>query len=100
MPNPIERDRIISQLTIKKNFREEEKKGHKLLRLYVDGKKTGISTSISRSPKYKEYGVDLLKWMARGLRLSTTSQLIDLIECPMTYEQYINWLRNNKGLHL
>jgi len=100
MPNPIERDKIISQLTTQKGFREEEKRGHKLLRLYVNGRKTGISTSISRGPKYKEYGVDLLKWMSKGLRLSTTSQLIDLIECPMTYEQYINWLRNDRGLRL
>lgn len=100
MPRPIERDKIISSLTTNKGFREEEKRGHKQLRLYVEGRKTSISTPISRGSQYKEYGVDLLKWMSRGLRLSKTSQLIDLIECPMSYEQYVSWLRNDKGLHL
>lgn len=99
MSKPIEPDKIISSL-IKKGFREEEMRGHKHLRFYVNGMKTGISTSISRGSKYQEYGMDLLKWMARGLRLSVTRQLVDLIECPMSHEQYVSWLRNDKGLHL
>lgn len=99
MPKPIEPEKIISGL-LNKGFQEEEKRTHKHLRLYVDGKKTSISTSISRGSKYKEYGMDLLNYMAKGLRLSITRKLIDLIECPMSYEQYVSWLRNNKGLNL
>ncbi|MEK7849395.1 MAG: type II toxin-antitoxin system HicA family toxin [Candidatus Omnitrophota bacterium] len=92
MPKPIEQEKIILGLK-KKGFREEEKKEHKQLRLYIDGKKTGFSTSISRGSAYKEYGMDLLRWMAKGLRLDTTRQLIDLIECPMSLSQYLDLLR-------
>lgn len=99
MPKPIEPDKIVTNL-ISKGFREEEKRGHKQLRLYVDNKKTGISTPISRGSKYKEYGMDLLNYMAKGLRLSVTRQVIDLIECPMSYNQYVSWLRNERGLRL
>jgi len=99
MPKPIDSDKIVSNL-VKKGFREEEKRGHKQLRLYVDDRKTGISTPISRGSKYKQYGMDLLNYMAKGLRLSVTRQVIDLIECPMSYDQYVSWLRNSKGLHL
>ena len=98
MPKPIEPEKIISGL-VNKGFQEEEKRGHKLLRLYVDGKKTGISTAISRGSNYKEYGMDLLNYMAKGLRLNITKQLIDLIECPLSKVQYVTLLRQ-KGLHL
>lgn len=93
MTNPILRDDIQSGL-LKKGFKEEEKRGHKQFRLYVDNKKTGISTGISRGSEYKEYARDLLTYMARGLRLDKTSQLVDLIKCPMKYEQYIAHLRS------
>ena len=98
MPKPIEPDKIISSL-IKKGFQEEEKRTHKQLRLYVDGKKTSISTNISRGSKYKEYGMDLLRLMTKTLGLSVTHQLVDLIECPMSYDQYVSLLRDNKRLH-
>ncbi len=98
MPKPIEPEKIISGL-LNKGFQEEEKRGHKQLRFYVDGKKTGISTPISRGSKYRDYGMDLLNYMAKGLRLDITRQLIDLIECPLTHPQYVILLRQ-KGLHI
>ena len=99
MPKPILPSKIKSAL-LNKGFKEEEARGHKLLRLYVNGKKTGISTSLSRGSRYREYGMDLLNYMTRGLRLDITRQLVNLIECPMSYTQYITYLRERKGLRL
>ncbi len=92
MSRPIPPQEIRSSL-LRKGFREEEARGHKLLRLYVAGKKTAISTSISRGSKYKEYGDSLLDYMKRGLRLDFTKQLRALIECPMSPAQYVTLLR-------
>ena len=78
----------------RKGFKEEQGRKHKLLRLYVSNKRTGISTSLSRGSKYKEYRADLLKCMSRGLRLDITKQLVDLIECPMSYDEYVVILQN------
>ena len=98
MTSPIPAKKIKSSL-LAKGFIEEEKRGHKQLRLYIDGKKTGISTSISRGTKRKIYEVGLLKYMAKGLRLDLLRQLLNLIECPMSHTQYVTYLRQ-KGYTL
>ena len=41
---------------------------------------TSIYTVFSRGSGYKVYGDDLLKWMARELKL-TRPQLLDFIDC-------------------
>ncbi|MBI5023678.1 MAG: type II toxin-antitoxin system HicA family toxin [Candidatus Omnitrophica bacterium] len=67
---------------------------HEKLRLIVDGKKTGISVPISRGSKIKEYGSDLINLVKRELRLDTNKQVVDLIECPLSYDDYVNHLKD------
>lgn len=65
---------------------------HEKLRLIVNGKRTGISIPISRGSKIKEYGGDLINIIKRELRLETNKQVVDLVECPLSFQDYINIL--------
>lgn len=62
---------------------------HKVLRLYVNGKKTRIRTHLSHG--LHEYGDNLLAIVARQLKLRR-KQLDDLIDCPLSGEAYVNLL--------
>lgn len=53
--------------------------------LYVGGKKTSVRTKISFGKQ--EYGDALLSRMAGQLKVSK-KQLLDLIDCPLDYENY------------
>ena len=68
---------------------------HEKLRLFVNGKKTGISVPISRSSKIKEYGSDLINIVKRELKLETSKQVVDLVDCPLSYGDYLNILSRN-----
>lgn len=70
---------------------------HEKLRLCVNGKRTGISVPISRGAKIKEYGNDLIGVVKRELKLNTNSQVVDLVNCPLSQEQYLGILAS-KGL--
>ena len=63
----------------------------------VEGKRTGISTHTSHGSQFKTYEDNLLKQMRKQLRLDTLRQLRDLLECPMTEDDYNDILRK-KGL--
>lgn len=96
---PLPRTDVISGL-LKKGFKQESGAKHDKLRLYVGDKRTGITTSVSRGKQYRDYGEDLIDLVKKELRLDTKKQLMDLIECPMSYEMYIKHLRVNKGFQL
>ena len=63
---------------------------HTYLFFSVEGRKSGIHTKISHGNK--EYGDNILSLVARQLRI-TTKQLDDLLDCPMSYEDYLAILR-------
>ena len=63
---------------------------HTYLFFSVEGRKSGIHTKISHGNK--EYGDNILSLVARQLRI-TTKQLDDLLDCPMSYEDYLSILR-------
>jgi hypothetical protein len=65
--------------------------------LYVDGKKTSIRTKISHGKK--EYDDSLLGKMAGQLRLSK-NDLLELIDCPLSYEKYCDILFKKKIIRL
>ena len=67
---------------------------HRFYRLMVGGKETSIRTKISMWSGYKEYGVSLLSSMKHQLKL-TMSKLKDLIECPLSKEEYADFLKKN-----
>jgi hypothetical protein len=58
--------------------------------LYVDGVKTIVRTKISHGEK--EIDDNLLSLMARQVKLNK-KQFADLIDCPLSHEQYVKHLR-------
>jgi len=73
-----------------------EKKGfipangdHVFLFLHVNGKKTRVRTKLSHGAT--EYGPPLLKLVAGQLHL-TSSELDDLLDCPMSAIKYVGLL--------
>jgi hypothetical protein len=70
---------------------------HTYLFFSVEGRKSGVHTKISHGNN--EYGDNMLSLVARQLRI-TTKQLDDLLDCPMSYEDYLAILRtkNMTGL--
>ena len=73
----------------------KSKRDHTFFLLYVENKKTSIFTKISHGKK--EYDSYLLGRMAKNLRISN-SQFIDLLDCPLSREEYVNILVRNKDI--
>lgn len=87
----IDRKKIEASLR-KKGF-VEEGGDHKYFYHEVDGKRTSAYTFISRGCAYKTYGDALLKAMRMQLRLDSTHQVKQLLECPMNAEGYKSILK-------
>ena len=86
--------RDIKKGLIKKGFIEEQK-DHSYFFLHVEGRKSTIRTKISHGEK--EYGDNLLSLISRQLHLSSR-QLDELLDCPMSYEEYLTILEEKKTL--
>ena len=82
---------IVSSL-IKKGFKEVNTH-HEMFWYHCEGKKTSIRTRVSHSDS--EIGDNLIAQMARQVNLSK-SQFNDLIEFPLTEEQYKQLLIDKK----
>lgn len=63
---------------------------HEMYWLYVGNRKTSVRTRISHSES--EYGDRLLNQMAKQVGLNRT-EFDDLIECPLTHDEYLKRLR-------
>jgi len=83
----LDRKEIESALA-KKGFERREKSGHTYFYHIFKGKETGIHTHTSRGTKYKSYGRGLLGAMKKQLRLSSSAQLKDLVECHIDGDGY------------
>ena len=81
---------------VSKGFIKEDTH-HRYFHHEAEGKRTGISTHTSHGSHYKSYGDNLLKLMKKQLRMDSLGQLVDLIECPMTGDDYKEFLKK-KGL--
>jgi len=88
------KSREIKDSLIKKGFISEQR-DHTYLFLHVAGRKSSIHTKISHG--IKEYGDTLLSFMSRQLQLST-KQLNDLLDCPLSYEDYLAILKEKKAI--
>jgi hypothetical protein len=69
----------------------QTKTHHEMYWLYIGDRKTSIRTRISHSES--EYGDRLLNQMAKQVGLDRT-EFDDLIQCPLSKEQYIELLRS------
>lgn len=92
----LDRRRIESALP-SKGFAEDRAGHHRYFHHEHGGKRTGIYTYTSHGSAYKTYGDALLRSMRNQLRLDTTAQLADLVNCPMSQDGYNEHLRG-KGL--
>lgn len=91
----LDRSRIESALAGKGFVREDTH--HRYFYHEHKGKRTGVYTYTSHGSKYKTYPDALLRSMRNQLRLDTTAQLADLVNCPMSQDAYNEHLRG-KGL--
>ena len=73
----------------RKGFQRREN-DHTFLQLWMAGRKTAIYTKVSHGEK--EIGDKLLGAMARQICL-TRRQLLELVDCSMSAEDYIHVLR-------
>jgi len=91
----LDRREIESSLA-RKGFVGDRSSHHRYFHHQCDGKRTGIYTYISHGPSYKVYGDALLSEMKKQLRLDAVGQLVDLVKCPMSAEQYNAVLRKKR----
>ena len=92
-----QRDRKTIDRALKKKGFEKTSGDHSFYTLEVDGKRTPIFTKLSRGSGYKVYGDSLLGLMARQLKVSK-GDLLDLIDCPLSGEMYVEKLRDARLL--
>ena len=87
------RQQIMTSLG-KKGFIQKDYKDHYYFTYYTkDGKKTNIFTKLSRGTHYKSINDSLLNPMARQCKLDK-SDFINLIDCPLSRDDYENKLIN------
>ena len=80
----------------KKGFRQDEGDHHWFIYWTADGLKTTIRTKTSHGST-KDLGDGLLKEMARQLR-TDKGNFLDLIDCPLSREQYESGLREDEHI--
>ena len=82
-----ERSKIRKALRAK-GFVKHEGGNHEIWAYDNAGIREPVVTILSRGSGYKKYGDRLLRDMRFQLKLDTTADLCDLIDCPMTAESY------------
>jgi len=92
---PRKRDDIEAAL-IRKGFKLDNSH-HRYFKYFVNGVYTGAYTFTSHGSSYKVYGDALLAKMGKQLKLDDKKQLLRLIDCPMTEEEYRKHL-HKKGI--
>lgn len=85
MPKPA---RDVAASLQQKGFQLREN-DHSFFHLFVDGKKTIVSTKISHGEK--EISDSLLGMMARQVKL-TRKQFNDLVDCSLKFDDYVKLL--------
>lgn len=83
----------VSSSLKKKGFKEEREGKHINYYFHHNGKDTGIRTWISHGDK--EIRDHLIACMVKQTKLDK-AQFLDLVNCPMTEEQYIEILKKQK----
>ena len=76
---------------------QETNTHHEMFWLYVGSRKTSVRTRISHSES--EYSDRLLSQMAKQVGLSK-AEFDDLIECPLSYDEYVQLLKSRGTIKL
>ena len=74
---------------LRKGFRRDDTH-HRYLWLFDGDRKTSVRVPVSHG--IRDYGDVLLSRVKKQLGLAKQQQLIDLVRCPMTHEDYISHL--------
>ena len=90
---PVRAKRDVEAALTKKGFRKDDGDHHWFFYWTADGLKTTIRTKTSHGST-KDLSDGLLKEMARQVRISK-GQFLDLVDCPLTREQYESALEND-----
>ena len=83
----------IRRALLNKGFREDTKgRDHDFYFLYIGERKQSIYTKLSRGGQYRTYGDDLVRDVARQLKLTKTD-LRELVSCLIDGVTYVQKLR-------
>jgi hypothetical protein len=85
----------------KKGFTSKANKkrpNHKFFHLEYDNKITHIYTFLSHGAKSKEYDDGLMNKMKKQLKFPTSKDADDFFDCPMSYADYIDLLKDSGEL--
>jgi len=88
---PISKARVRRQLLQKFGFEEVRGSRHEAIAFFYDGQKVA-TTRFSRGSR-REIDDDLLKVMAREVRVSNLSFFKGMIDCPKSLDDYIEKLK-------
>jgi hypothetical protein len=77
-------------------MRRDSTRDHRYYELYIDGQWV-LQTKISTGTGYREIGDTLVARIAKQLRVDKR-QLTDLVDCSMSYDDYVAHLRVNDML--
>lgn len=83
---PKEKDKVEKAL-LKKGFQGKEGDHHFFIYYTLQGKKSSVRTKTSHTPKMKELDDGILAQMAKQCRLNK-QEFMDLVDCPMSREEY------------
>jgi len=81
----------IEAALLRKGFRKDNTH-HRYLILYVEDQEMRVRTRISHAAG--DYGDRLLAEVRKQLRLSRKEDLLRLVDCPMSGEEYVRLLRS------
>lgn len=84
---PRDRSDVVRQLQRKGFSLKQGNRDHDFLFYVREGLTQAIFTKVSRGSSYRVINDALLSRMARQVRL-TNPQLMDLLDCPMSQEDY------------
>lgn len=81
----------IVAVLLKKGFElNPQKHHHEFYYLLIDGKKHNIYTYISHGKN--DYDKSLLSRMKRQLKFDNTENFYDFLDCPFSYDNYLQML--------
>jgi len=93
--------RDIAGALLRKGFRRDDNH-HKYYFLYVGDRKTSVRTKLSHGSEGSvEYGDKLLSQIQKQLRFGTDKKrFYGLLDCPMSGEEYLEYLRQNNHVRV
>ncbi len=88
---PVARRRLEQALSAKLGMRLDVSRDHRYYELYVDGEWV-LQTKVSTGTGHQEIGDPIVAKIAKEMNV-TRRQLNDLVQCPMSYADYVAHLR-------